>query len=629
MKTRKGAARLTSHASRSHLGRLLIACVASPSILYAQVAAPVSAQSTGSEETKEATQSNQRVLEQWNSKASEDKKAALVTAEDGKSTVVFAGGANLDAYRNTISSATGKLGTGAQAGNLYKLVTDFEIRSETQNEGTTYLQTAIASSDDRSAIPRYHSQLTNFQVGHKDKSYEVQLGDIGINYSTLGANIGFKGARVQKTLGSVSTQLFLGTIAESWEALTGRAAIDGNPPRQKYLTEVKGIKLDWQATSALKTFVTLQGRNDLETSVTESLATVPGKDAVSYSAGLAWQQGDFGAAAEWSASQSAASTDPQNKAKANAAVIDGTWRLNKVSTRFGYHKVGGQFVTVGSGAQPGVEELYASADWQANDWLQLGAESRDSKQRIESLTVQPSPVSTPTDPGMPAPLSIAPVPAVAASSNNVKAHTLRANISLQPILAGASIVLNGVQTRSQDALSNAINSHATNVQLGLQREQWGGTLGYALNTSRNFSSPSADSEIHQSQIGLQWRPWQASPDAASQWAGNLGLNYSHQKQLLLTTAAMNITNSLAVNFSVQHPRYGSTTIGLQEGSAQQMGLTPKLVQRMTQLEWNKTLTAISDKTNLKLFFRNSARNIGDDRLKVTEKALGTTLNVRF
>ncbi len=90
----------------------------------------------------------------------------------------------------------------------------------------------------------------------------LSFGDVVAAFSGLGSNLGLRGTLGTKELGALTLTGFAGVVAESWEALNNRSALDGLAPRTRYIRDVLGAKAEYKISDTLTGFMTLQNYHD-------------------------------------------------------------------------------------------------------------------------------------------------------------------------------------------------------------------------------------------------------------------------------------------------------------------------------------------------------------------------------
>jgi hypothetical protein len=258
--------------------------------------------------------------------------------------VEFTGAVTVDTYHQSTSSPSGNPTLSPlSSGTFSKGVVQGDLRSKSPGDWVNYVQATTTSTNDRSVQARYATQINNLQIGRTGPGFALNAGDVTAAFSQLSTNLGLRGALVSSELGAVTLSGVAGTVAESWEALTNRAALDGAQPRTRYLRDVMGVKGDYRLNTDWNVFVTVQNYADRMASANLAAGT-PAFEGQVLSTGLKYKRGALEVSAE---AAHARKTDllTQTQVSDNAWIVDGTYKFETVNLRFGLHNLGAQFAS--------------------------------------------------------------------------------------------------------------------------------------------------------------------------------------------------------------------------------------------------------------------------------------------
>jgi hypothetical protein len=196
---------------------------------------------------------NREVLSNWQQSAGTPQTAELVKQDDGSTRIEWKGGITLDKYNNRATGGT--LLNPALNGSFYKAQVQGDLSATAPDGNVTYLQVSGTHSDDR-ALQRYPLLLQSAQMGWAGDGYQVALGDVAPDFSTLGTSLGIRGVLAQKQFGQSVVSASVGTLTPTWNSLADTAK------RTQFLRNVAAAKIDMLVGSATRAFVSFQGYAD-------------------------------------------------------------------------------------------------------------------------------------------------------------------------------------------------------------------------------------------------------------------------------------------------------------------------------------------------------------------------------
>jgi hypothetical protein len=533
---------------------------------------------------------NAQVLQSWQQQTGQ---AASVNAQ-GK--VEFHGGVTMDVYGTSVSSPSGNPALSPLRDNSFgKLVFQGDVRTQSAEQDVTYVQGVLTATNDRSVIARYANQVNSFQTGRAGVGYQFAFGDVVANYSTLSSNLGLRGLLAARQFGAITVTGVAGTVAESWEALLNRSALDGLAPRSRYLRDVMGIKAEYAFDQQLSAFATLQSYADRVSSAPLPAGT-PALSGTVISTGLKYTKEALQLSAEFASASTEDKTTLTDR-HGNAFVIDGTYRFTSpgINLRFGYHDLGPRFTSLAQSVAPGIQEWYAGADWAIMPQLTWGLDLRDATTRVAATLLTP------------------------ASETELQTLSNRLSYSFQGI-TGLVLSLSDTRNHGKDALANTNRNDTTQVNLNYGSQMWTGGLSLGVGHSRSPANPAGDSNSSQWQLmlGRNWSDASAEKQASYTVGLQGSLGQQIQKQIVAGTQSKN--TSYGLNLTASSTALGQLLLGLQRQQTEQP--TPgaaRLATTSLNLDWTKAFT---QQWQLKAYAKINRRNHGDALLQVDERILG-------
>ena len=547
---------------------------------------PVAEAAAMSEADRQAA--NQQLLQSWQQQTGQTGRTEQ-PADPNTSSTEFHGQTSLDVYNNSTSIPSGNPALSAmQPGSFGQLGFQGDLRIKSANDTVTHVQGSLASTNDRSIQRRYATQLGNFQAGRTGSGYQVLAGDVAADFSGLSSGFGLRGALASKDFGSVTTTAYAGTVAESWEALLQRSALDGLPPRSSYLRDVIGVKGGYKLSTELTGYATLQSYRD-KTDSAPLPPLSPAFDGTVASAGLKYASGALQISSEFAYSNK---HDQNTNAKDadSAFVLDGSYGFATVKLRAGYHDIGSNFASLASAA-PGIREFYAGTDWTITPQLVWTVDVRDGITRLAGGAGQ--------------------------TALSTLGNRLAYNVQTIP---GLAFGVSNMGTKAKDTLGN--NSRNSNTQLSATYADavWTASAEVGAGYSRDAGNPAADSNLQKWQLGLG-RNWSdASKDAPAAWSVGLQGTLASQLQTLVTALTQSRSSTAGFNLVFTSTAWGNVNAGLQiQTTSQPIPAAPDLKTTSFNLDWSKEFYK---KWTLKTYARYNLRNHGDVLLQADERTVG-------
>ncbi len=548
---------------------------------------------------------NQRILDAW-AQANGMPPPAMIAQADGSTRLDWQLEAATEAYGNRVrTNGDAQLNTPMQDGAKARQGLGFALRSAEASGDVNFMQGALLATNDRALLRNYSNQVTSFQVGRTTGQYQVLAGDVAANYSPLSSNLGLRGVMGQLKLGGLSFSTHMGTVAESWDALTNRSTLTGLPARSTYLRDVAGLKLDYETTPGFHVFATSQAYADRSGSLGGTAGgngsgfALKAAETQSSTAGVAYQGADWQATLESGSSRFG--NKGESKVGGNATLFNAAYRMGDVTWRAGRNDIGTRFVSLAAAAAPGIEESYLGADWQASPILMLGMDGRRGANRVAATEFSD------------------------AARSPFRAFNSRAALNLQSVVPGLMLQLQDSRARNEDPQGAVRNMDSTNLGLAYSAPAWNGTLGYARTQARDAASPSFDSnsDAWQFAIGKQIM---SDPQTSVPWMLSLAFTGNWQVQHILATAQQTRSRNAGFTLGGRHQKWGGFNLALMSGDVMQPNGGPMLRQTMLQSDATYPVTPNAD---LRFYWRHTVRNSGSDSLRTTERSGGANLNLRF
>lgn len=510
---------------------------------------------------------NDQVLAAWQQGGGSSPE--LVQQSDGGTTIQWTGGISVDAYRNSVTG--GNTVTALRQGNFYKATAQGDLRSTRADGDIHYLQFSVSNSDDKAVISHAPgTQINTLQMGFAGQNYQVALGDVAASFSALGTNAGLRGLLAQRAFGRTTFSATAGVLADSWESLT--QAVD--PTR--YVRNVYGAKLETAVADSAKVFVSAQGYNDVESSMTAGTSQLAPASGRTATAGFAYQQGSFGIQGEAGSSRWAATG--QTSQDDHAFIVDANWNFQSVGIRAGHHDLGKYYTSLSAQGGNGVKETYLNGNWLARDWLNLTADVRHSENGLVAVTTPPT-----------------------ASANKTDAESLGAVITFGPDHPGWSLMLNQAQSLGKNTDGSANRNRNYGATVSYSDVKWNGTLGYMRGTVTNnsASASNATTRTWQATMGRTWSD--AAPGGMPVWSGGVTLGLSRQEQDLASGGGPR-TTTWQVGLTGQRAEWGNLTASYTDGTTSGQTGGGDLRQKSWQLE---ATHPFKGQNSIKLYVRDN------------------------
>ena len=527
---------------------------------------------------------NLQLIQSW------QQQTGQVVSLKPNETVEFHGQTSLDVYSNSTSIPSGNPAlSNMKQGGFGQLGFQGDLRAKSANDTVTYLQGALASTNDRSVQSRYATQISNLQAGRTGTGYQLMVGDVAADFSGLSSGLGLRGALGSKEFGSVTATGFVGTVAESWEALTQRSALDGLPARNSYLRDVMGVKGEYKVTGQWTGYATVQNYRDKANSAPLPPLS-PAFDGNIVSLGAKYNAGPAQATAEFAHSNK----HDQNTnidASGNAFVVDGSYSFTKVKVRAGYHDIGVNFASLASGGAPGVREWYAGTDWAITPQFSWNLDVRDAVTRLAGGAGQ--------------------------TVVDTLSNRLAYNVEKIP---GLAFGLTDTRAKAKDAAGNDSRNDTTQLAATYASPDWTANAGAGVGHSRSPANNAADSNTQQWQLGLG-RNWSnASAEAPASWTFGLQGTLAGQVQKLIVALTDSRSSSVGLTANLTSTPWGNVSAGLQwQSSSQPTRGAPDLKTTTLNIDWSKEFAKM---WTLKTYIKANLRNHGDALLQADERTIG-------
>jgi hypothetical protein len=494
----------------------------------------------------------------------------LVRTSDGASRLQWRGAVSTDYYKN--SSRGGYTLTPSRDDNSnYSVQLQTEGRMSWNETDTSWLMFGGTASDDRSVLD-HPAMINTLQLGHAAENYRVMLGDLPVNFSTLGANTGLRGLQGEVLVGRTLMQAVAGVQSETWEALSKRER------RTRYLRDTYALKVQQSLTDSLALYVTNQGYSDDADSTTAEFTALAPSDGDATTTGFSFQQDRFTLSGEvgfsdWEEEGFADEHD-------DAWILDASWQGERVGLQVGHHDLGVYYTSVSGAALSGVRETYGSANWVTNDWLSFNGDLRRTiNKRAETPAAVP-PSATPYTP----------------NAYEADSWTLGSNFSVLQV-PGLSLQLQRSESNgeNEDGGDNDLDDTLFNVQYNVGG--WNTGFGYQRSDVDNSATLGTNSNsVTRGWNYLLGRQW-FEPDNGDWSVGVQGI-YSDQRQSLDAGGRTGNENyQLAVN--AQHIRWGQLAVVWFDGRVQDTETGQSLDQWQLQVQAERSLGRFG---SVKLYF---------------------------
>lgn len=438
---------------------------------------------------------NSAVATAWSQAAPAAPVPEVVAQPEGGTRIEWSGGISLDTYNNKASG--GATLNPAGDGSFFRLQAQGDLRGNQADGGLNWLQFNLTRSDDRAA-QSINTLVGTLQGGFSGKDYQVTLGDVAPDFSSLGTRLGMRGLMGQKLLGQTVLSGAAGTITPIWNDLWDRDT------RAQYLRHVAAVKLDTPLGDATRGFVTVQGYSD----DTGSLGGTPNgfmaaADGHLATVGFVHQKDRLAVVSELGLSRWNA--EGQAGRNSHAFVLDGTWSGQGYSLRGGHHDLGRYYTSLSSQSAPGIRETYLGGNWQAAPWLAVQSDLRRSRNEQAKAIGSITPLTT-------------------------DSVTLSEVVTFGANWPGLSLTFNQNLSDGRSQAGGDIDHKGHGVQLGYSGQDWNGSLGFNQRWISNDADAANDSRTDAAtmQLGRMLTDDPGNPT----WSLGLQASVSYQFQKL-------------------------------------------------------------------------------------------------
>lgn len=516
---------------------------------------------------------NSQVLESWQQGGGA--APTLVQQPDGGTTIQWAAGVSLDAYRNNVSG--GSTVTPLREGNFYKATVQGDLRSTQPTGDMRYLQFSMTGTNDQAVLSHASgTQIGSLQMGMAGSGYLLALGDVAAGFSTLGTNVGLRGLLAQKQLGQSVISATAGVMAESWESLAD--VVD----RTRYVRNVYAAKFETPMWETGKVYVTAQGYNDSESDLANGATMLAPASARLATAGFAYQkdqltlQGEAGFS-RWEESGREEESD-------RAYILDASWMFQSASLRAGHHDIGKYYSSLAAQGGNGVKETYLNGNWMAADWLNLTADLRRSENALAGVAVITVPPTPPS-----------------ANATQTDAFTTGAVITFGPDHPGWSLLLNHAQSLGENSGGDANRNRNYGATVSYADQNWNGNLGYMHGSVENSSAPASNADTDTWQFNIGRNLMDMTVQGAPAWtlATNLGVSRQEQE---LDSGGGPATTRWQVGLSGQKTGWGMLMASYMDGRTTGQATGGDIRQKSWQLEATHPLKG---QNAIKLYWRDN------------------------
>jgi hypothetical protein len=532
------------------------------------------------------TEANGQVLQAWQEQTGQ----AVWVKEDGQ--LEFHGATSLDVYGNSVNVPSGNPALSSlREGNKARGIFQGDIRTTSPEGDVTYLQGVVTSTNDRGVQSRYATQVNTLQVGRAGVGYQLAFGDVVAGFSNLSSNLGLRGALLTKEIGAFTLTGFAGTVADSWESLSNTTALDGLPPRSRYLRDVYGAKGDYRYSAETNLYATLQAYRDRTSSapVLPGLAAMDGK-VFTFGGKQQVAQGQW--SAEAGKSQRTDLTTG-NESDGRALTLDGSYRWTSLGVRAGFHDLSAAYASLAQTVAPGVREFYVGGDWSATPQLNLSMDVRHAITRLLG------------GPGFPE------------FRNDLDTFNTRVSYSVLS-LPGLMLSLSDTRSKGEDSALNQTRNEQQQASAAYGMGMWNGQLSIGTGESSNSASALANSTSRQWQASIGRTFSDVSVEVAPAWTVSTQLFTSSQIQKFAAGEVR--SRSIGLNVSMISSRWGNLAALLQrQKTTQVLAAAPGLSTSSFTLDWTRQFTP---QWTGKAYARVNHRNHGDFALQADERVIG-------
>lgn len=537
---------------------------------------------------KKAT--NEQVAQSWQQNNPQAPRPEVVEKDDGSTEIKWKGQVTPDFYTNTVTSANASQNSSLNEGSFHKTTVTSDIKRIKSTGEVDYFLLSLLETDDPAVLSGRYYQLSNFQIGHLGSNYSVILGDIIPQFSSLGSSLSARGLMYQANWEKLfNLSAYYGVIAESWEALLKQV------DRTQFLKDVYGLKLEKNLTDSFSAYLTGQSGVDNKSSFTNSYALESKLSSVTFGGNYEKEQVQI--SGELGSSKNTLGSFGEEQGE--AYIIDGKWGAETVSVFAGVHKLDADYFSLSSAASPGITENYLGLDWAAKEWLNLGADTRDTK----SFTVNV------TDP-----------------QSTTKTNSFRLNTNLNSESWNLGFQRSVNDTTSVSSGDNKINQ--SNVSLGYNGLAWSTSFSvaqgdYDYGTGSTSNTKTDDVQVS---IGNKASFGDETDEGEKEWVLDTVLSYTSQTQSVVGSS--DLKNKLyGLSLTLSHGRYGVLTlVGSSGRMVSPVAGNMELITTSVQFEARHDF---KNQSSLKLYYKDDARNLNDATLETKEKVVGVKYAYKF
>jgi hypothetical protein len=537
---------------------------------------------------------NDQVIQSWQQNNMGGSSPTLKREEDGSTRLEWKIGGTFDAYTNNVQSAGGFVTSPIRTGTFFRNSFSSDLRAIHRDNVVDYFQLGMSHSNDLAVLSQNRYQVNNVQLGRAGEGYMVALGDIAPNFSSLSSSLGARGLYGQRQFADMTVYGFTGIVAESWETLDNRI------PRNQYLKDVHGIKLEKAFGSSLRAYVTSQAFSEREPSgnLAQPLFTPRGKSQ-SMSGGFQYQKDQFSLTGETAGSHF---EDGGNADRSGgASTLDASWRGESVGLRAGYHDITNGFTSLSLAAQAGVREAYTGVDWTAASWVTLSSDLRRSR----STTLGTA--------------------AFASTYIDTDSAALRATINFGADHPGWALGLQQAMANSVNSAGQVARNRDFSSTLNYSTQAWNAGVGFGRGKVISEVSPASDSLNDNWSFNVGRTFSDAQADRPQTWSFGTNFSATAQTQRLIAGGQTANTN-YTVSLTGQRAGWGTFSLILMDGATTQPMGGPNLRLRGLQFE---AVYPLQGQSSVKFYMRSTHRNIDDPVLSSREDIAGVQLIYSF
>jgi hypothetical protein len=536
--------------------------------------------------------SNAQLLNMWAQATGTATPEIVATADEG-SRIVWQATATGDAYTN--SSSGGITNTGMRDGSFHKLTLESDLRRLETGDTLNWFIFGLTNSDDR-GMQSQPSLINTMHVGRTGPGYRVVLGDVPVNFSTLGASSGLRGVRGERFFGQTLVQGVVGVASPSWEALAQERR------RSAYLRNAYAAKAQHPVTDALSMFLSVQGYADDEGSLDQGATALAPAEGQATTAGFAYRIGKLSLSGE--AGFSNWQEDGIQEQDDSAYVIDGVWQGERGALQFGHHDIGVYYTSLSGLAMPGVRDTYAMGNWQLEGGIALNGNVRRTLNRRVQLSLPPT--GTPN-------------PAVATSADT-DSWGVGASMPIKQV-EGASVGLNFSGSDGENSDGSGNSSLDGSARLDYSRGDWTAGLDYGERKVDNSATTASNSTTHVwgARLGRQWQD-----KVAGLWSLRGDTSYRDSTQEL-DSGLETTQRDWSVTVSGNHHRWGTLSMSYVAGRLHD----PIAVQTLHSRGWMVNAErSFSSAVSIRLYYKDSRAHEQNAGLAREERQAGIGLVVR-